>query len=180
MALLLTLAIGLSLRSNSALKGADKSAPPSTGPATVTEEKKQTPAVPAKEAKEIERHSGAVAPLSTAPTAQPERKSDPAPQIPSVKKVALQENETRHIQTDQDQTPDLLLSSAQSRRPQGRGESLIARDTVTYVDSQVKKTGTDKVTASQPRRTGVIAENTVTYVNAASRAPLQPSPRPAK
>jgi hypothetical protein len=170
MALLLTLAIGLSLRSNSALKSTEKTAPSSAGPATVTEEKKQTPDAPAKEAKATERHSGAVAPLSTAPAAQPERKSDPAPQVPSIKKVALQENETHEV----------LAGSTQSRLPQGHGESLIARDTVTYVDSQVKKTGSDKVTASQPRHSGVIAENTVTYINAASRASLQSSPKPAK
>jgi hypothetical protein len=170
MALLLTLAIGLSLRSNSALKDADKTSPPSAGPATVTEEKKQTPAAPTKEAKEIERHSGAVAPLSTAPATQPEQKSDPAPQVPSVKKVALQGNEIREV----------MSVSTQSPRPQGHGESLVAADTVTYVDSQVKKTGSDKLSGSQAQRSGVIAQNTVTYVNAAPGAQLQPSAKPAK
>jgi hypothetical protein len=168
MALLLTLAIGLSLRSNNALKGADKTATPSTGPATVTEEKKQTPAAPSKEAKEIERHS--VSPLSTAPAAKPERKSDSVTQLPSLKKVALRENGTHEV----------LPISTQSRRPQGRGESLIARDTVTYLDSHVKKTATDKLTASQTQRSKVIAQNRVTYVNAAPGAPLPLSSKPAK
>jgi hypothetical protein len=166
MALLLTLAIGLSLRNNSALKGADKTAPSITGPATVTEEKKQAPAAPVKE---TERRSGPISPLSTAPAAKPEeRKSDAPARIPSIKKVDLRENEIQRV----------LHAPTQDAKPRGHGESLIARDTVTYLNNQIKKTEPSKLSPSRTQSNGVVAENTVTPLNGAS--PLRSAAKPAK
>jgi hypothetical protein len=170
MALLLTLVFGLSVRrrtpspipavADRAPSGAGASAAPGTNlPSSV---------VPTADS------GNRPARVSPSPASVPAPKSEARPAAPAAKASSITKvkNAARKASS----------ATALANNSQARGDQLIARDTVTYLDrpkaavpqkSPVGLTGND-------RRIGVVAENTVTNLNGTSGSAIQLAPKAAK
>jgi hypothetical protein len=170
MALLLTLVFGLSVRrripspipavADRAPSGAGASAAPGTNlPSSV---------VPTADS------GNRPARVSPLPDSAPAPKSEARPAVPAAKASSITKvkNATRKA----------LPATALANSSHVRGDQLIARDTVTYLNRP--KAGVPQKSSvglnANSRRVGAIAENAVTNLNGTSGNPIQLAPKQAK
>jgi hypothetical protein len=163
-ALLVALVFGLSPRRTDASAATATDASSSSAVAHTADPKMQNAVVPATQQKRPLQTTAAKATATKAPIAK----------IAAATPVAKAQPST---------FASTATGASKASSTHGRGETLIARDTVVYLEKPAKKTTATKPAPlpSRPRahRSGEVAENTVTYLNGMT-APSATAAKPVK
>jgi hypothetical protein len=121
----------------------------------------------------VSHTTGPMTQSTAAPSSQPAKRAPQTTAAKATAKPAVAKAPVAHIAAV---TPapkaQPAKNSSKAARAHGRGDTLIARDTVTYLEKPAKKITPTKPagSGSRPRahRSGEVAENTVTYLNGMS------------
>jgi hypothetical protein len=171
MALLLTLVFGLSVRRRTPSPipaVADRVAPSGAGASAAHGTNLPSSVVPTADS------GNRPAPVSPSPDSAPAPKSEARPAAPAAKASSI----TKVKNGARKASPATALANSSHVR----GDQLIARDTVTYLNrpkAAVPQKSSVGLNAND-RRVGVVAENTVTNLNGASGNAIQLAPKAAK